>query len=219
MLSRCILITALCLPLAISSVAAGPNSNAKIAGHLRVHTAKSNACDSPPTPPCNSGEQNLTVYGDLNTDYDLYLLVLDGDATAGVAGASFGISYKGGIHQGMDVFDWTFCGDAEYGSDPDGPYWPADGSGNVFVWNWDTNCQNTSASGDNDGGVTAVIGALYVYAYGNDTFKITRRNYTSHPNIAVASCAASSVLDTLAYPQAVGKVAFGSSGGGYDPCQ
>lgn len=197
---------------------AGSNENAKISGHLQNHVMKSNPCENPPLPPCNEGEENLAVHGELQQAYDLFLLVLDADPVAGVAGAEFGIEYKGAPQAGMDVFSWTLCADLEFGSPSGSPQWPEAGSGNIITWDRLTSCQREPAAGDFDGRVTAVLGALYVYAYGNDKFKITKRETNSQPVIAVADCSANAVRDTLNFPQAIGVVSFGNSGGERDPC-
>jgi Subtilase family/FlgD Ig-like domain len=200
------------LLLAPSQATAIQNANAKIAGHLRVHAAKSQPCTSPPIPSCNSGEASLTDAGLTGVGYDLYLLVLDANPTAGVAGASFGISYG----PNLSVGSWQLCADLNFTGGPVGVSWPQSGSGNVVTWVADTNCQNTPAPGDNNGDVTAVIGALYVYAYAADVFEITRREYVPEPDLSVASC--NGDLSNVVFPQNAGKVGFGTAEG-YDPCE
>ena len=195
----------------------GPNSNVKIAAHLIPHVAKTSPCANPPLLPCNLGESNLSIEGDIGVFYDLYLLVMDGDPITGISGAAFGISYKGTVGSGLDVYQWTPCADVSFGSGGS-KAWPDAGSGNVINWDRVDNCQDTSAPGDTDGGVSAVLGALYVYAYGKDTFKITERNFLSGvPTISVVDCQA--VVDTLTIGAAGGKVKFGPGGGAFDPCQ
>jgi len=198
--------------LAPAQATAIQNANAKIGGHLRVHAAKSQPCTSPPIPSCNSGEASLTDAGLTGVGYDLYLLVLDANPTAGVAGASFGISYG----PNLSVGSWQLCADLNFAGGPAGVSWPQSGSGNVVTWVADTNCQNTPAPGDNNGDVTAVIGAFYVYAYAADIFEITRREYVPEPDLSVAGC--NGDLSNVVFPQNAGKVGFGASEG-YDPCE
>lgn len=219
---RFIFLSVACLLLFPSEKAqAAHNIDAKIAAHIVNHVTQKgyNFCAGAPNPPCNEGGQGLFVQGETETYYDLYLFVADGDTAFGVSGAAFGISYNGTPNKGLDVLGWILCADAEYGSAPSGPFWPDDGSGNLIVWDELNNCQKTPAPGDTDAGVTALLGILYVYAYDNDIFRITRRPYISPPVIEVTSCGRSATRDTLAFPQSVGRVAFGPSGGGYDPCQ
>jgi len=203
----------------VSPAGAGLNTNAKIACHLVAHSSKTLPCQSPPKPPCNPGSSAFTTHGNLNTPYDLYILVADGDSSGGIAAAEFGIAYKGTSQEGLDVLGWTLCGDAEYGSHPDAPAWPLAGSGTIIVWDHTANCQKATAIGDLDAGVTAVAGCLYVYAFSNDIFKITKRPLISPPVVSVVGCGKAAVRDTLDFPRSVGKVAFGQGGGGFDPCQ
>ena|GEM_PF-5012300 len=75
----------------VNSASAGSNENAKIALHLQaVPTGKTlPPCQRlTPLPPCNP-DSSFRVQGELNTGYDLYILAVDGDTTAGIAGASF----------------------------------------------------------------------------------------------------------------------------------
>jgi hypothetical protein len=194
---------------------AGTNDNAKIAGHLQPHSAK-NSCTSLTPPPCNPGGAGLVVHGALATPYDLYLVVLDADSSLGVGAATFGISYAGAPQSGVDVFSWSSCTDLEFRGGAAGIAWPDSGSGNLVLWDRTTTCQRTPAAGDLDGGVTAVIGVLYVYAYSDDVFAITRRTYAEHPDFNVCDCRPS--LTSLPYPQASGTVGFGNLSGS-NPCQ
>jgi hypothetical protein len=192
----------------------GSNRNAKIACHLVEHTTRVR-CASAPRPPCNQGEKNFVIQGDTHVSYDLYLMVVDGDPVSGVACAKFGISYDGAPRRGVDILQWTLCADTEYGSHRKAPSWPNAGSGNSVIWDAERNCQEAVAVGDKDGGVTAVIGVLNVYAYSNDVFSVTK-----HPmppqSLSVFSCGISP--DTLG-SQSMGGVAFGSAVGGHDPCK
>jgi hypothetical protein len=192
-----------------------PVDGPKIAGHLTAYTA-AKICQNAPKPPCNPGTGSLVVHGEVNTPYNLYLLVLDGSATTGIAGASFGIEYDEAANGGLDVFSWVLCADAEYSGGPAGSPWPAAGSGNMIIWDAGDACQQTSASGDTDGGVTAVLGCFYVYAYSEDVFQIGRREFAAAPDFRVCTCEPGE--KNLELPGAAGKVGFGS-GQGVDPCQ
>ena len=202
-----------------SSALAGSNENAKISCHIQVHSTSKGSpspCSSPPLLPCNQNEGAFNVTGDVETPYDLYLLVADGDSAMGVAGVSLGITYKGDPGVGVDVFAWSLCADLEFGSNSSGPFWPSSGAGNVITWDAAYNCQKTGAPGDLSGGVTAVIGAFYVIAYSPDIFRVTTRTYVHPPRIVVVNCAAEG--DTISVSQNAGRVGFGSQGGGFDPC-
>jgi hypothetical protein len=72
------------------------NSNAKIAGHLQTILGGKSpppVCEQAQLEPCNACDSTLAVHGSVGVGYRLYLLVLDGDPDAGIAGAAFGISY------------------------------------------------------------------------------------------------------------------------------
>lgn len=204
----------LLLLLLAGSASAGSNDTAKIALHLQaVPTGKApSVCDRAPLPPCTAGDSSLAVVGDLNTPYDLYVLVLDGSALAGVGGAAFGIEYGPGVV----VSGWTLCADLDFSGAPQGSQWPDSGSGNLLTWNVTTNCQNTPAEGDLDYGVTAVLGALHVYSYAAETISITPRNYAPTPDFSVTDCTPE--RSDPPYPDNAGRVAFGQVTGGYDPC-
>jgi len=195
---------------------ASPDNGPKIAGHLLAYTTKAICSASAARPPCNPGETHLNTHGNLNTSYNLYLVVADADSSAGVAGAAFGIDYNGTPGVGMDTFSWILCADAEYSGGPQGVSWPASGSGNLIVWDQTVHCQKTGASGDTHGDVTAVLGSIYVYAYSNDLFSLVPRSYVPAPDLSVGTCAPVEV--PLNFPSGVGKVGFGTSQG-VDPCQ
>ena len=203
------------LVLAVTSVPAlsAPNEDAKLGGHLIAHSTKG-VCLLSPAPPCNPGEANLNVDGSLLTAYDLYILVLDGDSEAGVAGASFGIKYNNLPGFGMDVFGWSLCADLDFPGPGGGVAWPDSGSGNVITFAANQNCQSSGASGDEDGGVTAILGSLYVYAYTPDLFEFTARTYVSPPDLKVADC--TSVTTDFVVPDHIGSVGFSLAG--EDPC-
>jgi hypothetical protein len=214
MIKKSLSLIVLCLVVGPQVALAGSNDQAKIAAHLQVPITGKGAppvCEQAELPPCNPVESHLSVQGDIGTGYYLYLLVLDGDAEAGVAGASFGISYG----ETLLVRSWVLCADLEFDGGPEGSPWPSSGSGNVITWNSDSRCQNSPAVGDSSGGVTAVLGAFYVYAYAEDNFYVTKRLYAPTPDLDVADCSA--VSSHLSFPNAAGMVAFGGLTG-FDPC-
>lgn len=192
-----------------ASYASG-NYEARVALHLQSPPSKGHTiCGQAAQPPCNDGEATLTVQGNIQTPYYCYLLILDANELAGV---SCGVTYN---DQNFRSVTWTLCGDSEYTSP--NPPWPAPGSGNSIIWSQVGNCQNQVAPGDLDGGVTAVAGAFYVYAYTDANLAVTRnQTQLGGPVFQVADC--SSATYDLFYPQAAGSVALGSEIS-KDPCK
>ena|GEM_PF-2136080 len=191
----------------------------RIVVHLVPSSPGNPQCSQAPFPPCNEGENHLTVSGDVGTHYRLYILAVDqpasypGSGQAGISGAVFGIAYNGAPFAGVDVNSWTTCGDLAFGSDT--PPWPATGSGMIVTWDRINNCQDQVAAGDLDGGVTAVLAVLDIDVYSNDVFSITRRESSPLKDFQIADCSAATV--NLEYPGSAGKAAFGMDGG-LDPC-
>jgi len=210
---RTIVIILTVVTLKAERAVSGPNFDAKIALHIQaLPTGKApSICDRADYPPCNEGQDNLTVYSDSTSgSFDVYFLVLDGDSTDGISGAVFGIEYDGATGSGVDVNTWNLCATAEYPSED----WPGSGAGNTVTW---SACQKTAAQGDNTGGVTAILGAAYISIYGTDTFAITRNGTLQRPpELAVSGCPGT---DYIPYPRNAGSVAFGLKYGGYDPCK
>lgn len=194
---------------------AGTNDNAKIAAHLQLHSSKS-SCEDFVAPPCNQGSATVVVHGNLGTGYDLYLVVLDADSSAGVSAATFGIRYSGASQAGVDIFSWSLCADMEFTGGPEGVAWPDSGSGTIIVWDRTSSCQRHPVSGDVDGGVAALLGMFYVYAYSDDVFAVTKRDFVPTPGFSVCDCRAKEL--ELPFPEARGTVGFGNQSGS-DPCQ
>jgi hypothetical protein len=215
MCTRYLLLPLLLLALPVIAVA-GPNENAKIVGHLASPVLQKTICKSAPVPPCNPEESHLNTRGEVGRAYDLYLLVVDGDSGVGFAAATFGISYAGGEGIGLDVRSWTPCA-KQY--DTPGPAWPDSGSTLNVLWNRFDDCQGTPAPGDRNDGVTATLGALYVYAYGEDVFQITGNSHQKPGGACLVSCSMEPSHHIVVLPErSLGKVGFGNSGG-YDPCR
>lgn len=212
------LASSMCLGLSIPAAESGTNDSAKIAVHVvAAPTGKApQPCDRISPPPCNPGSQTLSVTGSVGHAYDVFLLVADGSPIAGVAGASFGISYNGDGGAGVDIFGWSLCGQLEFPGGPSGTSWPASGSGNVITWNGSSDCQDTSTPDDEDGGVTCILGVLSVYVYSDDVLAITPRLYTPLQDLQVVDCASSS--SDIIFPEHAAKVQFGNGDGEFDPC-
>jgi len=201
-----------CLVAVAYSGAANPAEGAenvafpRIGLHLAEVPAKaSQRCTGLQLPPCNKGSASLSVAGDIDSTYCLYILVVEADSAAGVKGASFGISYGPSI----SVNDWTLCTD---GLEFSCGSWPASGSGTAITW---TTCQQSVPEADENRTVTAVLGVMNIYAYGDDQFSITPRRCVGAPDFAISECSGSTVH--LDYPRQAGKVGFGDDPG-FDPC-
>jgi hypothetical protein len=199
-------------------VYAGSNDQAKIAAHLAPSpTGKApQPCARIESPPCNPGDTTLVVRGSIGQNYDVFLLVADGSPIAGVAGASFGISYNGEEGTGLDISSWTLCADLEFPGGPAGISWPGSGSGNVITWDRTNSCQDESSVGDHDAGVTTLLGVLSVYAYSHDLLSITPRQYVTMHDLQVVDCTSSA--SNIAYPEHVAKIEFGTGTNAFDPC-
>lgn len=113
-----------------------------------------------------------------------YVMALESDPVAGIAGVTFGIDYQDEPGRGVDIFGWTSCGDLQFPSDN----WPAAGTGNLVTWNHVTNCQKNTVPGFESEGVQAVAGAFYVYAYSLDLLQLTPRGYVLDPGPYVSDC-------------------------------
>jgi hypothetical protein len=190
------------------------NGDAKIAAHIQSHPAKSPTpiCERGDLPACNEGEGTLTINASTLAAYDVYFLVLDGDSTDGVAGASFGIDYNGGLFSGVDVKQWYLCADLEFETS-----WPDSGAGNRITWDSSNNCQRTPAVGDSSGNVTTILGVVYIYAYSQDVLSLTRNH--ERDEFEILSCSPGIAAKDDLPPKNLGKVSFGSAGGEYDPCK
>ena len=74
-------------------VLAGTQTDAKIALHLKDHPLKGDPCTLDPVTQVIACS-NYVVEGDLNTSYDLYLMLAGGVNPPGLAALSCGISYN-----------------------------------------------------------------------------------------------------------------------------
>lgn len=196
-----------------SAVFAGPNEQAKIALHLTPINGA--GCDSPGAhPPCSAIRTNGVLYPAL---YFAYLLVVDGNAAAGIGAMHCGVTYNAAAGSGMDVFSWTLCGDLELQRSG----WPYPGGGNTIAWDATTRCQRIEPGGVNTG-VVACAGYFYCGSKSSDVFSITPNPFTGI--VFVRDCSA--VYDTLdsptahRFPSALGFATFNPHGSpaGYNPC-
>lgn len=205
-----VLVVALAL-VAVSSVSyAGANANAKVAMHLGSVTTK-NAC-SRGLVPC----QGIVTNGGLYPPniYFAYVLVTDGDATAGISGVQFGINYGGGgpgDGVGFDSFGWTLCATLEF--QQPAPAWPSSGGGNLITWDAGLACQTTEPGGAGTG-VTAVAGYFYCGAYSPDCLSLGPRPVDNAGKVADCSSVEDLITGT---PSHYGQACWGTAAG-YNPC-
>lgn len=188
---------------------AGMLDEAKIVATLRPHACKGLPCTTcaPSQVGCRGSESVAITQGELGVGYDLYLVVAGMPQTTGVAGAEFMISYGGAPGVGLDVVEWTTCADLEFAN----PAWPDSGTGIRLLF---TPCR-ISADPLDPGHGFAVLGRLYVYAYGADDFWIWPRTDTDY-TFSLTDCAG---LDTqLELWNGGGSVGFGAGHPGWNPC-
>ncbi len=155
---------------------AGTQDGAKFTLHASTYKNKLQCTTNAPTIPCS--QYNLTWA--VGVDTNVYLVVANGDAVAGIAGASCGILYDNAFETGVDVFGWTLCADLEFTNGaatclPDLPpcEWPISGGGNRVTWVSTTNCQRTVRAPD---GVHAIAGCVLPGAYSPDVLQLTPNN-------------------------------------------
>ena len=147
--------------------------------HAKSHTTKAETVCTTWKPTISCDDYNT---GGLSAaSADVYLVIVAPDPVAGVAGASCWIEYSAAERVGVDVFGWTLCADQEFTSAGVNGEWPAAFGGNRIVWFADTNCQRTVI----DDYVHAIAGAFYLYAYGEDVFRIMPDR---NPETPVADC-------------------------------
>jgi hypothetical protein len=194
-------------------VSAGPNSDGKILLHVTAPTAK-NSCALIAGVDCSE----VVAKGDLYPyAYFAYVLIANGDSTAGVAGVQFGVEYAPANATGIDVYSWHLCGDLQFPSET----WPESGSGNVVTWDPVENCQRNEPGGANTG-VIAIAGYFYCSAYSTDEMRLTRR--ASDSKATIGSCDA--IVDVVDSPEVtfdpshLGYAVFspGANSNGYNPC-
>lgn len=193
---------------------AAPNDQARLAIHLTTVTSKAVCTRSAASPPCAATVTSGALYP---TTYFAYLLVQNGDATAGISGLQCGINYNAAPRAGVDIYSWTNCATLEF---PSGG-WPAANSGNLITWDNTTRCQRNEPGGAGTG-VVAPAGYFYLAAYSPDVLVIIPRPIDGVAR--VADCA--NVESTLEgggvhhNPSYLGAAAFSAGGTtpGHNPC-
>jgi len=190
------------------------DAGAKFALHAKNHAVKAATVCTTDSPNASSTACSAYVTTwPLATGTDVYLVLANGDSS-GFGGATFGIQFDNTPGVGVDMVGWTACvSGLEFPSDN----WPQSQSGNVVTYLLPGGCQQTFIGGE---GVHAVVGAFYLYAYGNDIFSITEhRVLQSNEKLVTANCSGA----TTVYPQSqwatrTGKVGFGPNNPGCNPC-
>jgi hypothetical protein len=189
--------------------------------HVKSKAAKaSTVCttENPKSTTC----VDYSVTGDLNTAYDMYLVVAAAVDTPTVsfeaAGLSCGILYDRTDGVGVDIFQWTLCTDGlEFKNSPDGPggpEWPVSGGGNRMTW---TNCQVDTSGGLTDMSMQVTFGVFYVFAYSPDRFEITpNNNLGSGPELLISNCNAA--VEPITYPPGFADFGGFGEGTGFNPC-
>jgi hypothetical protein len=165
--------------------------------------------------------RDYVVTGPANSQNHVYMMAAHA-GTEGVSAVSFGIDYAGGptgINPAFVAVTW--CADGlPFPNDGGNGEFPKPRGGVRVTWNLPGSCQTTVIGNE---GVHAVIGALYVYAYGGQLMMTPNNNLVSGiPELAVANCAGAELnLYTFWGPaianQIVGTVGFGGAAG-YNPC-
>lgn len=177
---------------------AGANHNACLVVHVGPHAVK-NACTSVP-----STCQGVNTVGSVGNFYDVWVCVANFNDSTGVAGVEFGINYNQATSQGVDIFEWTRCGDQEFSSSG----WPQAGTGNIVTWVTNSNCTNTHQA-------LRVAGRFYIGVYSPDRFALTVRPVSGRVKVANCSSAEDDLTDNQQNP--LGFADFGT-GSGYNPC-
>lgn len=179
--------------------------------------------------PCGSTKgrarcDEMKVNASIGAYYYAYVCVVDGDRDAGIAGVQFGIKFRKGNNQGVDISEWTNCGALQFTS-PQGKtdWYNASNGGNLITWNPQTDCQRSEPSGSGTG-VTAVAGYFYL----SSNLPADRLEITVRPNDGLAKVADCNSVETyVAGPGAplrtasyLGFVEFSEGGtvAGHNPC-
>lgn len=142
----------------------------------------------------------------LQAAYHVFLVAASPAGGAGFGGMDWGIEYDDAASSGVDVYDWTLCGNIEFPS----PGWPAAGSANRIVW---SSCQQAVPTGGTF--IQAVAGAFYVYAFSDDVMEITpdRRDFC-YGQLGASDCTGGESSPSFL---SMGSVGFGSLAG-LNPC-
>ena len=202
-----------------SLVTARTNDGSKIVGHLLPHVQRASRdvrCAPEQIPSCKGND--IRANGQIHKSYDLYLILLGSNLEAGVSGIEFGIEYNDLEGDGLKVFSWLSCAQTQVtSSSRDGKPWLSSGSGILLVLDEHVTVKENASNGS----LRALLGAFYVYAYGEDTFSLT-----AHPRYAEGFPWEKSINVTdkhlveswLTYPDNIGNVVFGPYGDSFSPC-
>lgn len=204
---------------------AGANANAKIQLHLAGLTTKAQCTRTVARPAC----AGIVTHGDLYPAvYFAYVLITDGDATAGLAGLQFGIQYGSTKNDavGVDIFGWTLCATLEFQQPT--PVWPENGGGNLITWDMTNVCQRFEPGGAGTG-VVADAGYFYLGAYSAADMYITERPVDGMSKVADCSAAEDNIEGSgngtntqnepvYHNPSHLGSLGFGAGHNGYSPC-
>ncbi|TPW12361.1 MAG: hypothetical protein FD129_1480, partial [bacterium] len=127
----------------------------------------------------------------------------------GISASSFGIDYDAALQSGVDIYNWSLCGDAELPS----PGWPAPGTGNTISFTTPVHCQT---GGNPTVGGVAVLGYFYCAAYTPGTLRITRNPVTRAASVTNCAGAIDFIPVSFGICQRFGSVGFGMTGD--NPC-
>jgi hypothetical protein len=154
---------------------------------------------------------SLVTEGDLNTEYQVYLLAVDVPVAQGLTRVEVGIDYDGADNQGVDVLSWTLC--ADQGQYLNG--WPATGGGMEFTFQGCAGSVSDPSDPEGDAGV--LLGVFNVIAYSADQLAVHRLDYRSMPLLRYTDC---TNTEYYLMDGNFGYAAFSASAGtpGYDPC-
>lgn len=190
-------------------VQGGPNSSAVLALHA-TGVAMKNQC-AVGRQPCTSLRTEWSTYNPVTGEGAgfTYVLVMEANATEGIAGVEFGIAYNDTSLEGVDFFDtggsypgWTSCADLTFAETG----WPASGTGILLTWNPTTHCQQVEPGGTGTG-VVAVAGYFYVAAYSADVLRITPR-----PSSGLASVSSCAGVEDIISTDRLGSAAYSEDG-------
>jgi len=200
------------LALTTGAHAAG-NASAKIMLHSLTPTTK-NVCNRAANVQAtcagyDAGVSNQTLYP---TNYHfVYLLVINGSQTEGIAGVQCGIDYNGAALQGVDVDLFFLCATLQFSSTG----WPQDGGGNLITWDATTACQ---VGGNATVGAVAVAGYFYMGAYTPDVMRVTPRPVDGTAKVANCGSVEDIVFAGDDAHTFLGAVGFGPGMQGINPC-
>lgn len=194
---------------------ANGNDDARLALHL-LPVQPGNACGSAAAQPGCGG---VLTAGQLEPhEYFAYVLVMKGNATEGIAGLQFGITYDGAPTRGVDIYYWNSCTTLQFPM----ANWPGASSGNLLTWDFNVKCQRAEPDGPGTG-VVAVAGYFYLGAYSPDVLRLTPRPVDGMAKVVDCGTATESLLEGGAVhhdPSVLGYASFSVDGSvpGYNPC-